>query len=263
MKITDLMYEKRDAVAWITFDRQERRNALGDQTTRQLVQVCQDAAADPLVRVLVLRGQGEAFCSGGDLQDTFERGAGNTEQQWSDRIRSGPNVLAQLLRSMDKPVLASVNGVAVGGGATIALACDLRIASDNARFCFPFVRIGITPEFGCSYLLQRTVGLARANELLLLGDFIDAATAERYGLVNRVVARGALDEATRELAARLAALPAPALARTKALQRFAQSADLASALEQEAIALGASFISPEHREAVARFLSRKSGRGPR
>ena len=148
----------------------------------------------------------------------------------------------------------------MGGGATIALACDLRIASDNARFCFPFVRIGITPEFGCSYLLQRTVGLGRANELLLLGDFVDAATAERYGLVNRVVAQAELKRATQELLDRLLALPPSSLARIKALQQFAQTADLPATLEQEAVALGASFISAEHREAVSRFLQRKAAR---
>ncbi len=261
MSITDLIYAKRDGVAWITIDRPHRRNALGDTTTRQLVEVCEDAAADAAIRVVVITGSGdEAFCSGGDLEDAFQRGAGNTEQQWSDRIRQGPNVLARLLQAMPKPVVASVNGVAVGGGATIALACDLRIASASARFCFPFVRIGITPEFGCSYLLQRTVGRGRANELLLLGDFVDAATAERYGLVYRVVPPAALANATREIADKLAAMPASAVSRTKVLQYFAQSADLSATLEQEALSLGASFISPEHREAVTRFLNRKSSR---
>ncbi|WP_028604417.1 enoyl-CoA hydratase/isomerase family protein [Ottowia thiooxydans] len=261
MNAIDLIYEKRDGVAFIAINRPERRNALGDATTRQIVEVCEDAAADTAIRAVAITGSGDdAFCSGGDLQDTFQRGAGNTEQQWSDRIRQGPNLLAQVLQNMPKPVVASINGVAVGGGATIALACDLRIASDNARFCFPFVRVGITPEFGCSYLLQRTVGLGRANELLMLGEFVDAATAERYGLLNRVVPKAELANATQELLARLVALPAAALSRIKALQRFAQTADLPSTLEQEAVSLGASFISPEHREAVSRFLDRKSSR---
>lgn len=261
MNITDLIYEKRDGIASITINRPERRNALGNTTTQQIVAVCEDAAADAAVRVVSITGSGdEAFCSGGDLQDTFQRGASNTEQQWSDRIRNGPNVLAHLLQSMPKPVVASINGVAVGGGATIALACDLRIASDRARFCFPFVHIGITPEFGCSYLLARTVGMGRANELLLLGEFVDAATAERYGLLNRVVPHAELSKATEELLARLAMLPAAALGRIKALQQFAQTASFPSSLEQEAVSLGASFISAEHRAAVNSFLSRKSSR---
>jgi 2-(1,2-epoxy-1,2-dihydrophenyl)acetyl-CoA isomerase len=257
MQITDLKYEKSDAIAWVRIDRPERRNALGGTTTRQIAQVCQDAAHDPAVRVLVVTGVGDAFCAGGDMQDTFERGRDMSAQQWSDRIRNGPNVLARLLQTLDKPVIAAVNGVAVGGGTTIALACDLRIASDQARFCLPFARIGITPEFGCSYLLQRVVGLGRAMELLLLGEFIGAETAERYGLVNRVVAHQDLPQATLQMARHLAALPAEALARIKQLQRFAQSNGLDATLEQEALSLGQCFTSEEHRAAVARFLSRK------
>ncbi len=259
MELPDLLCELHGAVAWVVVNRPQRRNALGEQTTRQILQACEWAAQDPKVRALVLTGQGDAFCAGGDLEDTFARGAGQSEAQWSGRIRSGPNRLAQLLRSMAKPVIACVNGVAVGGGATIALACDLRIASENARFRFPFVHVGITPEFGCSYLLQRTVGLGRANELLLLGDFIDAETAERYGLVQRVLPQEALRAETQTLAERLAAQPAQAMARIKKLQLHAQSADLASTLEQEALALGQSFVSPEHRAVVEQFLRRKSG----
>ena len=258
MEITDLRYEIRDASAWIYIDRPSRRNALGDTTTRQLVALCQRAEIDPAVRVVVITGSGDAFCAGGDIQDTFQRGANMTEQQWSDRIRQGPNALAQLTQTMAKPVIASVNGLAVGGGATIALACDLRIASDSARFCFPFARIGITPEFGCSYLLQRVVGAGRALELLLLGEFIDAATAQQYGLVNRVVAHTALEDATLQWASQLAALPATALGRIKHLVQFAQTNDLTATLEQEALALGQSFTTDEHRAAVAEFLNRKA-----
>lgn len=180
-----------------------------------------------------------------------------TAQQWSDRIRQGPNALALLIRTMTKPVIASINGVAVGGGATIALACDLRIASERARFSFPFARIGLAPEFGCSYLLQRVVGAGRAMELLLLGEFIDAATAQQYGLVNRVVSHQALQDATVQWASHLAGLPSAAMGRIKHLVQFAQANDLHATLEQEALALGQSFTSSEHRAAVAQFLNRK------
>lgn len=262
MDIPDLIYDVRAGVAWITINRPERRNALGNTTTRQLLDACEYALADEQVRVLVITGQGDAFCAGGDVQDTFQRGANNTEHEWSERIRNGPNQVARLLRCASKPVIACVNGVAVGGGATIALACDLRVASGNARFCFPFVRIGITPEFGCTWLLQRTVGLGRANELLLLADFLDADTALRYGLVNQVVAPSQLVVATERMAARLVGMPASAMARVKQLQLFAQQNDFNATLEQEALALGASFTSDEHREAVARFLDRKSSPSP-
>ncbi|QHE87092.1 enoyl-CoA hydratase/isomerase family protein [Hydrogenophaga sp. BPS33] len=258
MAITDLLYGVENAVAWITFNRPARRHALGDTTTRQLVCLCQRAAHDPAVKVVVIQGQGDAFCAGGDMEDTFQRGASMDARQWSDRIREGPNALALAIQTMGKPVIASVNGLAVGGGATIALACDLRIASDGARFGFPFARLGITPEFGCSYLLQRVVGVGRAMEWLLLGEFIDAATALQHGLVNRVVEHAALASATRQWADHLASLPAPAVARLKHLMHFARQHDLAATLEQEALALGESFTSIEHRAAVEQFLQRKA-----
>jgi 2-(1,2-epoxy-1,2-dihydrophenyl)acetyl-CoA isomerase len=262
MDITDLQYEAKGPVAWIRFNRPARRNALGNMSTRHLVQLCRQADQDAAVKAVVITGQGEAFCAGGDIQDTFQRGATMSEQQWSDRIREGPNVLAQLIQTMAKPVIASVNGLAMGGGATIALACDLRIASDRARFCFPFARLGLTPEFGCSYLLQRAVGAGRAMELLLLGELVDAASAQQYGLVNRVVEHAALESATAQWAAHLASLPPAAIARLKQLMQFARTHDLQATLEQEAIALGQCFTSAEHRTAVAQFLNRKAESKP-
>lgn len=258
MDITDLRYETQEAVAWIGFNRPARRNALGDTTTRQLVALCERAENDPAVRVVVITGQGEAFCTGGDIEDTFQRGAARSEQQWSDRIRQGPNALALALQTMRKPVIASINGLAVGGGATIALACDLRIASDRARFSFPFARLAITPEFGCAYLLQRVVGAGRAMELLLLGEFIDARTAQQFGLVNRVTDHASLESATRQWALQVAALPQAAVARLKHLMHFARTHDLQATLEQEAVALGQSFTSAEHRAAVSQFLNRRA-----
>lgn len=261
MVFDDLLYDKQGAVARIAFNRPARRNALGDTTTRQLVQACSDAAADPSIRVLVITGEGEAFCAGGDFKDTFERGAGQTAEQWSERIRSGPNALVRVLQAMPKPVVASINGVAVGGGATIALACDLRIASERARFAFPFARIGITPEFGCSQLLQRVVGLGRAMELLLQAEMIDAATAERMGLVNRVVPHAELADATALAVAGLLDKPPDALGRIKAMLHRAHDMGMPAVLEMEAQELGRAFTSDEHRAAVAAFLDRQAGGG--
>jgi len=259
METPDLLYDKRDHIAYITLNRPERLNALGATTTQQIITACQDAATDTDMRVVVITGQGKAFCAGADYKDSFQRAANNTQEQWRDSMRKGPNVLTLLLRSMPQPVIASVNGVAVGGGATIPLACDLRIASENARFRFPFAHLGLTPEFGSSWLLQRTVGLGRATAILMMGDFIDAATALQYGLVHRVVSQEDLPAATQELAMQLANLPSGSLRRIKALQQFAQTADLPSTLEEEARHLGETFVSPEHRAVVAQFLQRKKG----
>lgn len=260
MNFTDLVFEKHDGWVRIAFNRPARRNALGDTTIRQLVEACQDAAADPAVRVVVITGEGEAFCAGGDFEDTFERGAGRTAAQWAERIRSGPNALVRVLQGMPKPVVASINGIAAGGGATIALACDLRIASERARFVFPFSRIGITPEFGASYLLPRVVGLGKAMELLLLADTIDAHAAARAGLVNTVVPHEQLAAATAELVQRLLDKPAAALGAIKSLLHRGVADGLDAQLEREAKALGAAFTSDEHRSAVAAFLRRKASR---
>lgn len=260
MVFTDLHFDKQQGVARIAFNRPARRNALGEGTTRQLVQACEVAAADPDVRVLVITGEGDAFCAGGDFKDTFERGAAQNAAQWAERIRQGPNELVRVLRGMAKPVVASINGAAMGGGATIALACDLRIASDRARFGFPFARLGITPEFGASHLLPRVVGLGKAMELLMLAQTLDAEEARAIGLVNCVVPHEQLASATADLVGRLLELPAGALGAVKALLNEGQSRDLPAQLEAEAVALGQAFTSQEHRSAVAAFLARKTAR---
>jgi 2-(1,2-epoxy-1,2-dihydrophenyl)acetyl-CoA isomerase len=262
MTYADLTCGKDGAVARIAFNRPARRNALGEATTRELRAACEEAIADDSVRVIVITGEGEAFCAGGDFRDTFERGAGKTEAEWRERIRAGPNGLVRCLAGSPKPVIASVNGAAVGGGATIALACDFRIASDRARFAFPFARLGLAPEFGCSRLLARAVGFPKATELLLTGDMIGAAEAGRIGLVNEVVPHDELAAATGRLAGRLAAIPPRATARIKSMLHRAQSMDLEAVLEMEAAELGAAFKTDEHREAVRAFLERKAAGRP-
>ncbi len=254
MRYDDLLVDIRDGIARISINRPARRNALGDSTTRQLVAACGAAGERADVRALVITGEGEAFCAGGDFKDTFERGAGQTAAQWSERIRRGPNELVRLLQGLAQPVIASVNGAAVGGGATIALACDLRIASDRARFGFPFARLGISPEFGCSHLLPRVVGLGRAMELLLLADLVSAKEALALGLVNRVVPHAQLAESTDAVVGRLLAMPPAALGRIKRLLHAGLERGLTDSLEHEAQELGQAFTSAEHRAAVTRFL---------
>lgn len=260
MHFDDLRYDKHDGIARIAFDRPAQLNALGDGSTRELVAACEDAAADAAVRVVVITGGGEAFCAGGDFEDTFARGRDKSADQWSERIRRGPNALVRVLQGMAKPVLASVNGVAAGGGATIALACDLRIASERASFSFPFARLGLTPEFGCSHLLPRTVGLGRAMELLMLAEPLAAADAARIGLVHSVVAHDALEAATAALATRLRDMPGGALGAIKSLLLRGQSLGIDAALELEAQSLGRAFTSAEHRRAVDAFLARRAAR---
>lgn len=257
MKFNDLLLSKRAGVATVTLNRPDRLNALGDRTTLELCGACEDAIKDPRIRVLVLTGAGSAFCAGGDFKDTFASGFEKTALEWRHRIRTGPNRLVSLLSGSEKPVVASVNGVAVGGGSTIALACDIRIASEKARFGLVFSKIGATPEFGCSYLLPRIVGLGKALDLLLTADLIDAHEAQRIGLVSKVVPHDDLREATGQLVDKLLQKPPAALGLIKSMIYRSLSMDMLSVLELEALALGTAFKTEEHQEAVQAFLRKK------
>lgn len=257
-----LLIERNDCVARITLNRPERLNALANTTTEQLRIACSEAIDDPEVRVLVLTGAGDAFCAGGDYKDVFDCGSQRSADEWRKRLRNGANELVRTLIASEKPIIACINGVAVGGGATIALACDIRIASDRARFGFPFARIGATPEFGCTYLLPRVVGLGKAIELLFLADMIDAHEAERVGIVHRVAPHEELQSVMKDVVDKLMTSPPSTLGMIKTMLYRSLSMDLQSALEFEALALGAAFKSVEHREAVDKFLKRK-GSGKR
>lgn len=258
MQFDDLEYEQKGKIAYLSFSRPHRKNALGDATTGNLITALSTIEQDDTIKVVVLTGKGDSFCAGGDFKDTFQRGAERSEEDWAERIRRGPNRLAEQLRLFSKPIIASINGVAVGGGATIALACDLRIASTEARFAFPFARLGLTPEFGCSYLLPRVVGLGNALELLLLADFIDADEALRVGLINKVVPHAELAATTESMASRLSEFSSTALKAIKNLAHKSLYSDFTTSLEYEAVELGRAFTSTEHHEAVRSFIERKA-----
>jgi len=256
----ELLYAQRDGIATITLNRPQRLNALGRTTTVDLCALCEQAIADPEVRVLVLTGAGEAFCAGGDYKDTFEPGFAQSAAQWRARVRRGPNRFVTLMQGCEKPVIAAVNGIAVGGGSTIAMACDLRIASERARFGMAFAKVGVTPEFGSTYLLPRLVGLGKAMELMLGGEIIDAREAERIGLVNRVVPHEQLHETVMALARALAARPAGSLGLMKSMLYRALSMDLPAVLEMEALALSAAVKTEEHQAIVRGFLAERAAR---
>lgn len=256
MSFDDVLCQKNGKIAYVYISRPHRKNALGNDTTQHLIQTLSDIEQDDDVSVIVLTGAGDAFCAGGDFKDTFQRGADRSEADWLERIRTGPNRLAQQLRMFSKPVIAAVNGVAVGGGATIALACDFRIASDKARFRFPFAKLGLTPEFGCSYLLPQVVGLGNALELLLLADFVDADEALRLGLVNRVVPDDELASAAEKMALQLAGHSSSSMKAIKKLLHQSTYTDFTTSLDDEAAELARAFKSPEHQQAVRAFMER-------
>src|SRR5690242_14172272 len=230
----DFLYEVTDGVATITFNRPDVLNALTFDIYAQFRDLMEALRYDDSVKVVVLTGAGDAFCSGGDVHEIIGELLDRNVKGHLEFTRM-TGAVVQAMRLLDKPILAALNGMTAGAGAVIALASDLRLASDKARFALLFTRVGLTgADMGAAYLLPRIVGSGRAFELLLLGDTLDAATAERYGLVNRVVAHDDLLPTAQAWARRLAQGPSLALSMTKRMINNEWNMDLVSALEAEA-----------------------------
>lgn len=243
----DFLYEVRDGVATLTFNRPEVLNALTFTVYAQLRDLYEALRYDDAVKVMVLTGAGEGFCSGGDVHDIIGELLKRDLKAHLEFTRM-TGAVVQHMRQLDKPILAALNGMTAGAGAVLALASDLRIASERARFAFLFSRVGLTgADMGAGYLLPRVVGLGRAFELLLLGDTIDAPTAERYGLVNRIVPHEDLLPRAYEWAERLARGPTLALSMTKRMLNHELSMDFASAIEAEAQAQALMLLGDDHR----------------
>lgn len=261
MEFQEIILEKEGGIATITLNRPERLNALGDIITTELINAVEECVEDSNVRVIIITGAGKAFSAGGDYRDIFKPGLEKPALEWRHGMRSGSSRLVTLFTGCEKPIIASVNGLAIGGGCTIALASDIRIVSEEARFGLVFSRIGITPEFGCSYLLPRIVGLSKALELLFDAEIIEAREAEKIGLVNKVVPHVDLKKATRKYAEKLLKRPPAALGMTKSLIYRSLSSDMLSQLELEALAISTAFKTEEHQEAVKAFLEKSSKKG--
>jgi enoyl-CoA hydratase/carnithine racemase len=247
-------------IATITLNRPERLNALTFEVYRELTDTFAALRDERDVRVVVITGAGRAFCSGGDVHDII----GELFQRDMQGLLEFTRLTCELIRNMralPKPVIASLNGTTAGAGACIALASDLRIASETARIAFLFVRVGLAgTDMAASYLLPRIVGLSKATEMLYTGDFVDAAEAERIGLYNRVVPADELDELTRDFAERLARGPAFALGKTKEMLDREFHMDFAAALESEAQAQAICMKHPDYREAYEAFVAKREAK---
>src|SRR5438477_815941 len=203
----DFLYSVNDGVATLTFNRPEVMNALTFEVYAQLRDLFETLRYDEAVRVVVLTGAGDNFCSGGDVHQIIGELLKRDMKGHLEFTRM-TGAVVQNMRLLDKPIIAALNGMTAGAGAVIALASDLRIASEKARFAFLFTKVGLTgADMGAAYLLPRVVGMGRATELLMFGDKIDALTAERYGLVNRVVSHDELLPSANAWAKRLAQGP--------------------------------------------------------
>ncbi|WP_427166880.1 enoyl-CoA hydratase/isomerase family protein [Streptomyces sp. C1-1] len=257
MPVTGVLHTVDAGVAHLTLDRPEALNALTPDQRELLIELLADASADPDVRVVVVTGTGRGFCTGADLRGGAaggERVAGDVARM----IRQGAQRLIAAVLDCEKPVIAAVNGTAAGLGAHLALACDLVLAAESAKFIEVFVRRGLVPDGGGAYLLPRLIGPHRAKELMFFGDALCAADAERLGLVNRVVPDAELDKTARDWAARLAVGPTRALALTKQLVNASLDGDRTAAFAAEAAAQEINMTTADAQEGVRSFVERRS-----
>ncbi len=253
----DFAYEVVKHVARITLDRPQVLNALTLRIYRQLVDLFEDLTRADDVKAVVITGRGKEFCSGGDVKEIIGPLIGRDVRDHLEFTRM-TGALVAAIRRLDKPVIAAINGLAAGAGAVIALAADLRIACPKTRFAFLFTKVGLTgADMGAAYLLPRIVGLGRASEMLLFGSTIDAVTAERYGLVNRLVEENELLDSAIQWAERLANGPTLALSMTKRMINNEMNMDLASAIEAEAQAQALLMMGEDHRRFFEAFKKKK------
>ncbi|QFG24961.1 enoyl-CoA hydratase-related protein [Actinomadura sp. WMMB 499] len=250
-----VLYDLTDAVATITLNRPDGMNSLTSEMKDALRGAVERAASDDAARAVILTGAGRAFCAGQDLREHADNLAAGRDL--NDTVRKQYNPIVLGIATMAKPVVAAVNGVAAGAGASLALACDLVVASDKSRFATAFTGIGLAPDSGMSWTLQRLVGRAKAAELLLLGEPLKASEALELGLVGRVVPADELAPASVELARRLAAGPTAAYAAVKTALDHAATNDLASALSLEADLQDRAVRTFDHRHATEAFLRKE------
>jgi 2-(1,2-epoxy-1,2-dihydrophenyl)acetyl-CoA isomerase len=255
-----VLLERADGVATLTLDRPDVLNAVDGHMWQGLLAAFRMVADEPADRCLVLQGRGRAFCSGADLAAAATGfGAAGQGRSDVDNMRKIAEVCLAL-HELPTPTVARVHGIAAGAGCNLALAADIVVAGTSARFCEIFARRGLSVDFGGSWLLPRLVGIHRAKELVLLGDMIDSAEADRIGLVNRVVADDELDGEVARIARRLADGPPIALAASKRLLNQGLTVSLAQALEAETNVQVANFGTADTREAVLAFLEKRDPR---
>ncbi len=262
MSYESVIYEVASHIATITLNEPEKLNPMSKGIQADTIAALQEANLDRSVRVVIITGAGRGFSAGGDVRQLGESG---------DRLHGGPpgpfdrrlwlkqtQKMVLAIRECEKPVIAAVNGVAAGGGCDIALACDIRFASDRARFGEVFAKIGLFPGTGGTYLLPRTVGIAKALEMIWTGDLIDAFEAERIGLVSRVVPHDELLAETRTFAARLAQGPPLALSLAKAAVYRGLDLDISAAFDYASTAEAITLTSADHREGVQALREKRT-----
>lgn len=258
--------DKYETIAWrqdgpvgvITLNVPDKLNALSLEMQSELHACVDGIQALSDLRVLIITGAGSAFCAGGDLQGFLERSKAHHEKGGARELFI--NHLSRKFMSIEIPVIAAINGPAVGGGFTLSLTCDLRLAAEGARFGAVFARVGLSPEYGSSFLLSRIVGLTKANELVLTARIFDAREAKEIGLVNEVVPEDRLMERAMETARQIASLPPLAVRMAKRTLRHGLESTFSQALDYEEMVETHCFSSLDHQEAVKAFLEKREPR---
>ncbi len=262
MSYEAIILEKKDNIATITLNRPDRLNAINSQMTQELASALDDVEADNEVRVLVITGAGHGFCAGADvggMAGGVERGsvsAVSAEDLRQGLIHSAGRVMPRI-HKLQKPTIAMVNGPAVGAGFDLALVCDLRIGSENARFMNAFVRIGLFPGWGGTWLYPRVMGVGKALEYLYTGDFMEAEEAEKLGVLNRLVKADELEKETLALARKIAAGPPISIKLMKLQVYKGLGTDFETALQIAAACETITLSSEDHREGVTAFREKR------
>jgi len=246
-----ILVEIKEGVCWITLNRPDKLNSIDSKTMKRLFETIDEVEDDPNVRCVVIKGSGRAFSAGADVDELMKL----TPEEAEELSRKGHETMMKI-SSMPKPVIAAINGYALGGGCELASACDIRIASEKAKFGQPEIKLGIIPGWGGTQLLTRLIGVGRAMELILTGRIIDAEEAYRMGLVNKVVPHDRLEEEVSELAKTLASGAPIAMAEAKRLVNLGGSLEVG--LDEEAEAFGRLFATEDSREGFKAFKEKRT-----
>jgi 2-(1,2-epoxy-1,2-dihydrophenyl)acetyl-CoA isomerase len=257
--MNDILYDKQGHVATITLNRPAKRNAYSETMVHEILEVLGDARDDDQIRVVIVTGAGKGFCAGGDVSRDFQYPARYRGHRMESMLemRENMHVLIRFLDRFDKPVIAAVNGAAVAGGLTLALACDFRIAAESAKLGDTSLKFGLIPDEGGAYYFQRFMGLERALKMSLLSEVYTAREALELGLVTEVVPDEALMARAAELAARLAAGPPIAIRITKRMMYKQRSMQLDNALEDAAMATLVTNYTDDVKEGMAAFHEKR------
>ena len=255
MDYKTLLVTRREGIGTITLNRPERLNALDDTMSGELPLAFEELSDDGEVRVIVVTGAGRAFCAGADVKGWA--GAKEPPNALRERERLRSSRLLSSIQEVEKPIIAAVNGVAIGFGCNLTLVCDIRIASEDARFGEFFIKRGLVPDMAGMFYLPRIVGVGRAKELMFTGDLIDAAKAERIGLVNKVVPAAEFEAEVKEYAHKLASLPPKTMAMTKIGIDRALEMSVQSAREFERLSQSICRTSEDYAESIRAFVEKR------